>query len=126
MKLIQALIPMLFIGVLSNAQSKPIPADSIFKVQLDGPRMQGPAPLYLLKYKGKTFSIDTTAMKNGVLDSQAIGSLDVVIGKEALSKHGEAAKSGAIVLTLIEEQSSKTFMSIRKYLEEISILTKVE
>jgi hypothetical protein len=49
-------------------------------------------------------------MKNGVLDSQAIGSLDVVIGKEALSKYGEAAKSGAIILTLMSFRKLNLFL----------------
>jgi hypothetical protein len=126
MKLIQAIIPMLFMSFLSYAQSKPIQADSIVKIQLDGPRKQGPAPLYILKYKGKTFSIDTTAMKNGALASKAIGSLDVVIDKNTLEKYGDAAKNGAIVITLNEEQSSRTFRSLKKYLRQISLLTKGE
>ena len=126
MKLIQTLIPMLFMSVLSYAQSKPIQGDSIVKVQLDGPRKQGPAPLYILKYKGKTFSIDTTAMKNGALDSKAIKSLDVVIDKNTLEKYGNAARSGAIVITLSEEQSTRTFRSLKKYLRQISMSTKVE
>ena len=117
---------MLFMSFLSYAQSKPIQTDSIVKVQLDGPRKQGPAPLYILKYKGKTFSIDTTAMKNGALASKAIGSLAVVIDKNTIEKYGDAAKSGAIVITLNEEQSSRTFRSLKKYIRQISMLTKVE
>jgi len=125
MKLIQALMPMLFMSVLLNAQSKPIPADSMI-VQSDNPRRQAPALSYFLKYKGKTFSIDSTAIKNGALPSRAIRSLDLVIDKNELERYGNAANNGAIILSLTEVQSSKTFRSIKKYLKEIPMFTQAE
>jgi hypothetical protein len=124
MKIMLALILMLFVSVLVNAQSKQMPPDTVRNVRLDGPRKLGAEPLYILNYQGKTFSIDSVAIKNGVIPSGAINSLDLVIDKNALEKYGNAAKNGAIVLTLIEEQNSKTFRSIKKYLKEIPRLTR--
>jgi hypothetical protein len=121
MKLIFIIISMLFLSVFSNAQSKPIKTDSIPKVMIDGPMRKGPQPLWLLKHRGKTFSIDTTAMKNGVLASKSIGFIDVIPDKEAVKKYGNAAENGVIVITLGEEPGSKIFRSLKKHLKEVPI-----
>jgi len=89
------------------------------------PRKQGPAPLYILKYKGKAFSIDTTAIKNGALESRALKSIDVIIDKRELARYGDAARNGAIVITLNEVQNERIFSSLKKHLRKISV-TKLE
>ena len=121
MKRLLLLIPMLFVRVLLHAQAEPAWPNSGKQVLLDGPRKNYPSPLWLLKHKNKVYSVDTTAVKEGVIDQESIASVEVFKDKEELKKYGDLANNGVIVITLTKKRGAQTFRSLKRYLKEMPL-----
>jgi hypothetical protein len=113
------IIPLIFLSIVVNAQSRIAKNDSAFVMRCSSPLLKGPSPLWIVLHKGNTFSIDTNFVQNGILEPGFINSINIMKDKEGLQQYGSAAKNGVIVIILIHQRNNKPIKALRKYLKEM-------